>query len=119
MPRPSSPAASAGFAPSLVSRAPQDEQAMVAALRELREADGRSIRALSTDLDIPASTLGGFFSGRHIPTREDTWRRLLAGFGVTDDDIVVVWAQAGRRLASARRRRARTADGDGPDAAPD
>lgn len=97
--------------PSLVGPAPEDEAAMVAALRWLRETDGRSIRALSSDLDIPASTLGGFFSGRHIPTHEDTWRRLLAGFGVTDDEVVVAWALAGRRLATVRRRRARSADG--------
>lgn len=103
---------------SLDGLAPTDEESMVAALRWLREADGRSIRALSADLDIPASTLGGFFSGRHIPTHEDTWRRLLGGFGFTDDDVVVAWAQAGRRLATARRRRSRLAD-DGRNGVPD
>lgn len=97
--------------PSTTGLAPEDEDAMITALRGLREADGRSIRALSADLDIPASTLGGFFSGRHIPTHEDTWRRLLAGFGFTDDEVVAAWARAGRRLSAERRRRARSADG--------
>ena len=64
------------------------EAELIAALREMRARDGRSIRALSAATGIPASTLGGFFSGRHIPVYEDTWRRLLGGLGVRDAVVV-------------------------------
>lgn len=117
MPR-SSARAHVRVAVPLPNAVPQDEETLLAVLRGLRAADGRSIRELSADLDIPASTLGGFFSGRHIPTHQDTWRRLLGGFGLTDEAMVGAWAQAGRRLVVARRRRERSDDG-GPAAVPD
>lgn len=64
-----------------------DRASVVASLRALRMADGRTIRRLSADTGIPASTLGGFFSGRHMPVDRETWRRLMTALGVSETAV--------------------------------
>lgn len=86
-----------------------DHDALVAALRRLRAQDGRSIRALAQAADLPSSTVGGFFSGRHLPRDLDTWHRLLSALGVDDEMVILRWAQTAREVG--RRRRTRSADG--------
>ena len=73
-----------------------------------READGRSVRALAEATGIPASTLGGFFSGRHLPVDTGTWHRLLGELGL-DRSSVERWVVAAR-VAAVRRRPDDSAD---------
>jgi transcriptional regulator with XRE-family HTH domain len=57
---------------------------VAAALTVLRERSGLSVRQVAADIGQPASTVGGWFSGRHLPptTRLDVVRDLLNGLGV-------------------------------------
>ncbi|ATE55993.1 helix-turn-helix domain-containing protein [Actinosynnema pretiosum] len=61
-----------------------------ALLRGARSAGGRSIRELARAADVPASTLGGYFSGRHLPLvgRADQVVRVLERCGATGDGLI-------------------------------
>lgn len=74
------------------------------ALTALRLAAGMSIREVSRQLDVPSATLGGYFSGRHLPplTQNQLLRRLLSALGVTDPAQQDAWA---RTVARVRRGR--------------
>jgi WD40 repeat protein/transcriptional regulator with XRE-family HTH domain len=73
------------------------------ALSVLRLRSGLTVRQLAARLDVPAATLGGYFSGRHLPGPGslDLFRSLLECCGVQDDDVSP-WldALARARLAS-------------------
>lgn len=80
------------------------EQDFVACLVRLRSQRRVSVRGLSIRTGIPPSTLGGYFSGRHLPARDETMSDLLAGLGVPRDDHGP-WLEAVRVLLAERRRR--------------
>ena len=67
-----------------------------AALTALRLAAGRSIRDVARASRIPSATLGGYFSGRHLPptTQPQQFEVLLAELGVRDPDEVTLWRAA-------------------------
>lgn len=67
-----------------------------AALTALRLAAGRSIRDVARATRIPSATLGGYFSGRHLPptTQPQQFEVLLAELGVQDPDDVAAWRAA-------------------------
>lgn len=73
-----------------------------AALSELRLRRGRSIRDLARATGIPSATLGGYFSGRHLPpaTQPQVFDTVLDELGVTDPQARIEWLDA---LARARR----------------
>lgn len=84
-----------------------------AGLTALRERAGLSIRSLARATGIPSATLGGYFSGRHLPptTQLQVLDQVLSSLGVQDADEVALWHEA---LLRARR----PGGGRGPGAAP-
>jgi transcriptional regulator with XRE-family HTH domain len=70
------------------------------ALTALRQAAGMSIRELSRRTDIPSATLGGYFSGRHLPTANQAQVLLdvLMAMGVDDPDVHADWVEALMRV---------------------
>ena len=80
---------------------------LAAALTALRERAGFAVRDLAREIDSPAATVGGYLSGRHLPTaaQSGVFRRLLQACGVADPDDVEDWVEAVariRRLAAHR-----------------
>lgn len=78
-----------------------------AALTALRLDVGRSIRDVARATRIPSATLGGYFSGRHLPptTQPQQFELLLAELGVHDPDVVAQWRAAllrARQMGPAR-----------------
>jgi transcriptional regulator with XRE-family HTH domain len=73
-----------------------------AALSALRRRAGLTVREVSRRTGIPAGTLGGYFSGRHLPamTQPRVLADLLAALGVGDDELPT-WRE---QLAGVRRR---------------
>jgi WD40 repeat protein/transcriptional regulator with XRE-family HTH domain len=59
------------------------------ALTALRARAGLTIRALAASLDIPPATVGGYFSGRHLPGpgQIGLYCQLLRACGVAEDDL--------------------------------
>ena len=72
------------------------------ALTELRLRAGRSIRDVARATEIPSATLGGYFSGRHLPpaTQPQLVEEVLTELGVVDPDQRDAWREA---LLRARR----------------
>lgn len=87
-------------------------QDLAEALTALRQRAGISIRRLSSLTGVPSATLGGYFSGRHLPSvsQGGALADVLAALGVTDPAEVERWFEAVRRL------RARPAASAGPEA---
>lgn len=85
-----------------------NDEDFAVALRTLRARAGLSVRDAATLLarrttdPVPASTLGGWFSGRNLPTlrlvRSGTVATLLAVCGETDPDRVTQWLAALERV---------------------
>lgn len=77
---PDPPRPSAGVDPSAV----QDAAGFAAALTELRAQVALTIREVSRRTGIPSATLGGYFSGRHLPppTQPAQLVELLTALGV-------------------------------------
>jgi WD40 repeat protein len=67
-----------------------------AGLTDLRLRAGRSIRDVARATGIPSATLGGYFSGRHLPpgTQPQQFDQLLDALGVTDPAEVSAWREA-------------------------
>lgn len=76
------------------------------ALSLLRNRAGRSIREVARMTGIPSATLGGYFSGRHLPpaTQPQLLDQILGCLGVPDEAEVTAWHEA---LLRARRNPAR------------
>lgn len=79
------------------------KEEFAASLTALRERAGRTVRDVAKLIDVPASTVGGYFGGRHLPPLKppDAMPRLLAACGVTDPDEVAAWADALNRIRRA------------------
>lgn len=75
-----------------------------AELSLLREEAGLTVRDVAQRIGVPASTLGGYFSGTHVPglSAAHLFDELLSVCGVTDPQAVGEWHRALRRI----RRRA-------------
>lgn len=73
---------------------------LVEQLRVLREAAGLSVRDLASAVDGRVSTVGGYLSGKHLPTPAQTplFRRILAALGVTSEAEQDQWVEAVARL---------------------
>jgi transcriptional regulator with XRE-family HTH domain/tetratricopeptide (TPR) repeat protein len=65
-----------------------------------RENAGLTVRQLAREAGIPASTVGGYLSGRHLPERNppDLLDRILRACGITDEETVALWRQAYSRV---------------------
>jgi tetratricopeptide (TPR) repeat protein len=90
--------------------------------RELTLAKERaalSVRQIAARTGIPASTLGGYLAGRHLPDRypPDVLPRILQACGITGTDgsgtdIVAQWQQAHRRVRRSADQRETITGGD-------
>ncbi|WP_430784097.1 helix-turn-helix domain-containing protein [Actinoplanes sp. G11-F43] len=78
----------------------ESREEFAAALTSLRERSGRTVRDVARLSGIAASTLGGYFSGRHLPPLKPagTMARLLAACGVDDPAEVAAWTEALHRV---------------------
>jgi len=65
-----------------------------------REIAGLTVRQLARKTGIPASTVGGYLSGRHLPERNppDLLQRILRACGISGEDTVAQWQQAYWRM---------------------
>lgn len=88
------------------------------ALNLLRDQRGLSIRQVARASDIPTATLGGYFTGRHLPlpTQPQVLNALLVALGV-EPAHQGAWRQANIRLRRlpGSRQRAQTPRGRGGD----
>jgi WD40 repeat protein/transcriptional regulator with XRE-family HTH domain len=73
----------------------------------LRERAGLTVRDVAKATGMPAATVGGYFSGRHVPPVKppDVLRRILAGCGVHDAGATEEWLEALSRVRRAPGRR--------------
>ena len=76
-------------------------------LKSLREHAGLTIREAARASGVPHSTVGDYFSGRHLPAGPDLLERVLSVCGETDPERVAAWKQA---LLRARRAPGRRTD---------
>jgi tetratricopeptide (TPR) repeat protein len=69
----------------------------------VREHAGVTVRQVATAVRMPVSTVGGYFSGAHLPAVRppDLLERILAACGVVDAAAVDRWRQALRRARRA------------------
>jgi tetratricopeptide (TPR) repeat protein/transcriptional regulator with XRE-family HTH domain len=76
-----------------------------------RQRSGLSVRRVADALGLPASTVGGYFAGAHLPALQppDLLGRLLRTLGITDPADIEAWQAVYWRLR---------AGGDHPDEAP-
>lgn len=76
---------------------------LAAALTALRERTGLSVRDLARAVDSPVATVGGYVSGRHLPTvaQSAVFVRILAACGVTDPVRQQAWWDAVARVRRA------------------
>lgn len=80
-----------------------DRVAFAEQLTLVRSRAGKSIRALARELDQPPATIGGYFSGQHLPgvAQTELFRELLRHMGIVDQDEIERWVGA---LARVRRK---------------
>ena len=85
----------------------QDAEQFAQALSSLREASGQSIRQVARLSGVPSATLGGYFSGRHLPpaTQLSVLDATLGALGVTDPGEQQTWHEALRRVRRASGKR--------------
>ena len=78
-------------------------QEFASALTEVREAAGLTVREVARAAGISASTVGGYFSGRHLPPlRPDGGiRAILSACGVIEQSEVEAWQRALVRIRRA------------------
>ncbi|HLT09287.1 MAG TPA: helix-turn-helix domain-containing protein [Micromonosporaceae bacterium] len=77
----------------------------------LRESARLSVREVAKAIGLPASTVGDYFSGGHLPPARspEVLEAILRTCGVTDDEDVAAWAAALRRVRQAPGPRPRDA----------
>ncbi len=77
-----------------------DRPQLAAALSILRARTGMTIRALARAVDQPAATIGGYFSGQHLPgvSQTELFRRILRHLGVHDGPELEQWVDALARV---------------------
>lgn len=82
-------------------------QDFAAELTLLRERAGLTVRDVATELGIPASTIGGYFGGRHLPPVRLSYllTQILSVCGVYDAAEIERWLAALARVRRAPGRR--------------
>lgn len=88
----------------------QTPEQFAEALTALRESKGLSIRQVSRDSGVPSATLGGYFSGRHLPnaTQLPVLFSVLTALGVTEHAEQAAWHEALLRVRKGAGRRPAT-----------
>ncbi|MEU5554056.1 tetratricopeptide repeat protein [Micromonospora sp. NPDC047793] len=66
------------------------------ALTRIRHGARQSVRMLARAVDVPPSTLGGYFAGQHLPSLQppDLLERILRQCGVDEPEALDAWHQA-------------------------
>jgi len=66
-----------------------DRVDFAATLTALRERAGKTVRDVSRECGVPAATLGGYFSGRHLPptAQIEQFQRLLKVLGIPEKEF--------------------------------
>ncbi|WP_214402953.1 helix-turn-helix domain-containing protein [Pseudonocardia lacus] len=77
---------------------------LAAALTIVRQRTGMTVRALQKRTGIVHSTLGGYFSGRHMPP-VPALRQVLQACGVDDPRVVEAWTEALLRVRRTGKQR--------------
>ncbi|WP_261559534.1 tetratricopeptide repeat protein [Frankia tisae] len=75
------------------------------ALTVARERAGLSVRDVARRVDVPASTVGGYFGGAHLPGLKpaDLVENMLRACGVVDPAELRRWVETWRRIRRSRR----------------
>jgi WD40 repeat protein len=78
-------------------------QEFARALTLIRERAGLTVRDVARKTRIPASTVGGYFGGRHVPPVKppDQLQNILQVCGICDGETIEEWAQALSRVRQA------------------
>ena len=78
--------------PAAIATRPEFARALTA----LREAAGLAVRDVARALEMPDSTVGGYFSGRRLPPIKppELLRQLLGACGVTAEPALTEWTAA-------------------------
>jgi WD40 repeat protein len=94
----------------------EDARSFARELTRTREAAWLSVRDVAKALDLPVSTVGGWYGGRHLPPvrQAQLLTELLRVCGVTDPEAVTRWHDALARVRRAERPQRRTASGPPP-----
>jgi transcriptional regulator with XRE-family HTH domain len=81
-------------------------------LSALKTRAGLTVRKVARVTGLPVSTVGDYFSGRHLPAegRPDQLAGILRACGVADDDLVTRWTDALQRARRPPGRRPGHAD---------
>jgi hypothetical protein len=89
----------------------QTRRDVAVALTLLRERQGLSVRDVSKASGVGVSTLGGWFSGRHLPpmSQLDQLDAVLRACSVEDADVREAWREAVARVRRSPRPRSPTA----------
>ena len=76
------------------------KQEFADALTQLKDRAGLTVRDVARETAIPFSTIGGYFSGRHLPpaAQPALLPSILSTLGVDDPATVTAWADALQRL---------------------
>lgn len=87
-------------------RAVRTREQLAEALTQVRVESGLSVRDVARRCGLPLATVGGYFSGRHLPQLAtlDQFTAMLTSLGVSDDQLND-WVQAVLRLRRAPGRR--------------
>ncbi len=74
----------------------KDRAEFASALTRLRNRAGLSVREVAKQLDQPASTIGGYLSGGHLPniSQTDMFRSLLRTLRVDEGQQLEAWVEA-------------------------
>lgn len=74
----------------------KDRDEFASALTRLRNRAGLSVRQVAKQLNQPASTIGGYLSGGHLPSisQTDLFRSLLRTLGIHEDLQLEAWVEA-------------------------
>jgi WD40 repeat protein len=75
------------------------------ALQALRDRSGLTIRDVARLADGPVSSIGDYFSGRHLPQDRDLLARILGACGEHDPARITRWKLALARVRRSPRRR--------------
>jgi transcriptional regulator with XRE-family HTH domain len=72
-----------------------------------RELAGMTVRQVAREAQVPPSTVGDYFVGRHLPaaSQAEALRKIVRVCGVTDPDQVETWVEALGRVRRAPGRR--------------
>jgi WD40 repeat protein/transcriptional regulator with XRE-family HTH domain len=80
-------------------------------LTKLRERAGLTVREVARAVDVPDSTIGGYFGGAHLPALRpaDQLTAILRACGVRDEEQLTLWSETLIRLRRAPGRRSEKA----------